>query len=542
MGVPPGGFADWGEYFADVRTTAAGRRAYVSNLYIEGKKPGMPPALFNQPSELQGEAQSAYEDPEVELTVDVKARQVGRSTQEGANNFATAHSADGAYRILVATNHTSTTDSSMRRYEFFVSTMDPDLKAYAPVRINRNKGEVHFERNSSLIKHVTVGGTSKAKSWGYHAVTAEEMGMWPDADNQWASIQATLPEHAPTHIISTPTGPGTLYARKVQEAKRAVEAGDKSVRLNFWPWFRHPEYLSDNTPEDWEPDQAEADYAADIGVNPETTTGKARLYWRHQKIWGPKGVGLALFRRDFPSNLEEGFLAWGGCWFDLENLNRLITVHEAQPQVGGELRFYRRPEMGMSYAMGIDSAWCNGGDLGVAVVVDAKGRLCAVLAQQFGGEVLFAQRCAALARAYKARVLAEDNGPGKVVLRYLFDEGVNLWWDVSSGKRKGWTTTGQTRPELLSHIRQEVDSGALLIPDLAILRQLTHFRDEKGRVEGQDGEGDDYVFALALAAWNLRTLPGRVTVRFRPERAERVVRTPVTKADARTAIRTAMQR
>ena len=84
---------DWGAYLNWVWTTSTGRRAYIANLHIEKRDPRDPPGPFVNPHPMQVEAQPAYEDPAVTQTIDIKARQVGRSTQEAGNQQASARPA-----------------------------------------------------------------------------------------------------------------------------------------------------------------------------------------------------------------------------------------------------------------------------------------------------------------------------------------------------------------------------------------------------------------------------------------------------------------
>ena len=76
------------------------------------------------------------------------------------------------------------------------------------------------------------------------------------------------------------------------------------------------------------------------------------------------------------------------------------------PESVGERRIYRKPELDMDYVIGVYPSWCTGGDYAVACVMDEKGRQCAVLSMNAGGEALFAERLSDLSRYYhKARVL-----------------------------------------------------------------------------------------------------------------------------------------
>ena len=143
---------------------------------------------------------------------------------------------------LIATNHQSTTDSSMRRYRVFVDHMASGLKRHSPVRLNLSKNSVIFERNDALIQHVTVGGSTEAKSWNYHAVVCEEMGKWVNARTNWASIQATLPDNCPTHIISTgirKSSAARLPTNAVAPSNERLRKNTHATRTTAWTTPHH---------------------------------------------------------------------------------------------------------------------------------------------------------------------------------------------------------------------------------------------------------------------------------------------------------------
>ena len=87
----------------------------------------------------------------------------------------------------------------------------------------------------------------------------------------------------------------------------------------------------------------------------------------------------------------------------------------------------------------------------------------------------------------------------------LREMGVPMWYDPQTGKV--WKTTAGTKGRMYSHLRQMVDSDAMTLMDFETVQELMHIRDVEGSIEGQDGMHDDMADALALAVWNLRSLP-----------------------------------
>lgn len=499
---------------------------YMSRLEIEVKRSedGGPGGTirFDTPNREQLIAQQWYA-PGIDLVVDVKARQVGRSTQEQANVQARCHTSRVPHRVLVMTNHQTTTDGWIRRAEVFRDGMPKALLRQAPMNINLGKSVIKFPLNNSIINLELAGGKSQGRGGTYDGFVGEEVGFWRNAREVYAAATNALSDDTPIHLISTPSGPGTLYHEKVLYAQRRMELGDPRVKLNFFPWFLHHSYQK-APPPDWEPTQAEVDFALlhglDLGADGELVSVKdmRRLYWRHDRIWGARGIGENLFRREYPSTLEEGFLDWKGGWYDTAYINSLLAVHIGQ-EITGELRIYRRPEAGELYAIGADPSWCVGGDYFAAVVMDSRGRVCAVLHTNKGGEIRAAQMLSRLAGVYnKALVLVEANtgGAGPVILRLLQSEGVKVWCTWDNGKQKFWTTVGGTagnKALAYSHSRQMVNAGGHDIPDLPLLRELLAIREEKGRIEGQDGNHDDLADALVLAEQCRLALPNAEVLR-----------------------------
>jgi hypothetical protein len=151
-----------------------------------------------------------------------------------------------------------------------------------------------------------------------------------------------------------------------------------------------------------------------------------------------------------------------------------------------------------------------------------RGEQVAVFATNQGAEARFAMEVNNLSRYYnKARVLCEANtgGAGRVVIKALYHENTPVWKD---GKGRDWVTHKGNKELAYSFARQIVNSDGIEINDHQTIQELMHVREERGRIEGQDGYHDDHADAFILALWALRRVAGFTgKSRFRETRSRR---------------------
>ena len=256
-------------------------------------------------------------DGTVEEVVALKPRQVHYSTTNDADTFSYTFGCEDPVRSLYVTDCQNTTDSLFLRKELFYLSLPDSLQAVNPMPFNHTRRSILSALNAR-IDHLTAGGRSKARSWTYQRLIAEELAFWPNAQDVWSSATSTLDEGAPIIVVSTPDGPGNLYHQKVLAAQKAREAGRLRTRLIFMKWSDHVGYQK-RVPRDWEPTEEEYRLLLEHGLTLE------QLYWRHDKIWGVKGIGQMRFRREYPLTEEDGFLVLQGAWFDADYLNRTLN-------------------------------------------------------------------------------------------------------------------------------------------------------------------------------------------------------------------------
>lgn len=475
---------------------------FISRLKIVDEK-GQE-RLFNTPFDEQVLALQDFMSP-AETVIHYKPRQIGDTTVATAYNFNYLYWCPDPVRCLVVADSYESTDAIFGRVRHYYRSLPSMLKR--PVG-RSNKRELIFEDTQAGFRCMTAGGRSEARGWTYQRLHADELAFWPNAEEVWASITSTMHEgpHRKIVIVSTADGPGNLFHQKVLAALEAQRRGDTSVAFRFFKWSDHVAYRAE-IPDGWEPDQAEWELAQTHSLDMQ------QLYWRHDKIHGVNGIGMRRFRREYPLTIEDGFSMFDGSWFDADYLNDVIS---SITPMEGELRIYERPYPGLSYAVGVDPSWCNGGDNAVAQVLSSDGRQVATLSMNQGGEILFATKAAELAMHYnRARCLIEANtgGAGPVVIREFHKLGLPLWHKPpapganASKTPKYWTTTRGSKEEGYAHLRQVVNGDGLVLNDLTTVQELMHIREVNSKIEGQDGYHDDHSDALMLAEWNRKTLP-----------------------------------
>jgi len=475
------------------------RRRFIARLKFEDAAANI--ITFQNPFSEQIALIDAFDDPLVKTIVVLKPRQIGISTINCADTFYETFTARKPLRSLIIADHSKTTKSLFGKFVTFNDNLPLQLKRANPFRCNKVDKTLISQKTGALIDHMTARGDTHGRGWTYQRLIAEELAFWEHPEEVWAGLRSTLHDGPDSKvvIISTPNGPGDFYHSRVMSAIEAERQGDKSVRFIFSRWSDHSTYTK-TPPSNWEPSEEEFQISQKFNLD------WPQLYWRHEMIYGVEGIGERRFRREFPLTVEDGFIVTEGAWFDVDYLtNRMSELPE---EIIGELRIFVEPELDMDYVVGVDPSWCNQGDYAVACVMDERGRQCAVLSMNFGGEDLFAEKLCDLARYYhRARVMTEANtgGAGKVVIKKLIREGIPIWRDE---KNKDWVTHRGNKEMAFSWARQMVNGDAFELNDHSTIQELMHVREERGKIEGQDGYHDDHAMAFVLSCWALRRCPG----------------------------------
>lgn len=208
------------------------------------------------------------------------------------------------------------------------------------------------------------------------------------------------------------------------------------------------------------------------------------------------------------SDGEPGRFAFG-MHYDPERMQNGICPESVrfEPAEDGEIRIFKRPEQGVPYVIGADTAG-EGSDFFAAQVLDNRsGDQVAVLHSAYDEDV-FAQQLFCLGMYYNEALIGIETNFSTYPIRELerlgycnqyVRERTDRFTDRMT-KSYGVRTTAQTRPVMLATLVRIVRTQCDLLNDPATMWELLTFvRNEKGRAEAKQNAHDDLVMALAIA-------------------------------------------
>lgn len=173
----------------------------------------------------------------------------------------------------------------------------------------------------------------------------------------------------------------------------------------------------------------------------------------------------------------------------------------------GPVRIYREPEAGRPYVAGGDTAG-DGSDWFVGQVLDnVTGELVCKLRHQYD-EDTYAKQLYCLGMYYNEALLGVETNfstyPVKLLdlmgYRKLYVREVEDEFDGKIRHAFGFRTDRITRPVILAELIRVLREHMELVSDEdTLLEMLTFVRNEKLRMEAEEGAHDDCVMALAIA-------------------------------------------
>lgn len=173
----------------------------------------------------------------------------------------------------------------------------------------------------------------------------------------------------------------------------------------------------------------------------------------------------------------------------------------------GPVRIYREPEAGRPYVAGGDTAG-DGSDWFVGQVLDnVTGKLVCKLRHQYD-EDTYAKQLYCLGMYYNEALLGVETNlstyPVKLLdlmgYRKLYVREVEDEFDGKIRHAFGFRTDRITRPVILAELIRVMREHMELVSDEdTLLEMLTFVRNDKLRMEAEEGAHDDCVMALAIA-------------------------------------------
>jgi hypothetical protein len=463
----------------------------------------------------------------------LKSRQMGISTFCQGYVFWRTVTRPNTNSLVVAHDRESTQaifEMARVMYEELPPSMRPMIR-------RRNKDELLFENPDerarsarpglrSKIEVRTAGNQEAGRGSTYHNLHLSEVSSWPEPELLATALFPTVPPIAGTATLleSTAKGGGTWWHDMYVRSKRG-ETGYDAV---FVPWWWDPAYiLTSEETREWmsrgDLDAREAELVRLYGLS------KKQLAFRRKAIASYPG-GLDYFMQEFPTDDEEAWLGIGTPVFDREILRMMYEkaidvkplftggispygdLHE---DVSGPLQLWEKPQKGVDYVIGVDTAQGTEGGCDAAISVLTRGPSQKHVATWASGKhnalqlVPFVE---ALAWMYnEALVSIEINAAGIATQEALSRTYTRSFrWRFRDRRtprpteRVGWQTTPTTKPLLIQHFNQMLSKQLFTTFDPELIRQamgLAYADAGRETVIEQPGVGSDVFMATAIASY-----------------------------------------
>ena len=507
------------------------RRFIERFLKIRSKSGKVIPFRLNPPQErLYGVFKSQWDAGKPVRIIILKARQMGFSTLTEAILFVLTITARLVETMIVTHKREATSNLFLMAKRFYDELPD----ALKPWQKASNAQELVFDKPpkaegppglGSRIRCATAGGHGVGRGSTITCLHLSEFAFWPgDKKETFAGLVQAVPDLPGTVIIIESTANGFDEFKHMWDA--AVEAqrkGEDGYIPVFFAWFDMPEYRRKPGP-GFRRTAEEEELAKAFSLTNE------QLAWRRWCIATQFDGDINLFHQEYPSTPEEAFIATGNCVFDKDaivrwlekvrgdpwesgefamkkGLDGKILSYEWKPDPKGPVRLRVRPQKGVPYVLGGDTAG-EGSDFFAGHVLDNRtGEQVAVIHHQFG-EREFAEQVYCLGLYYNTALIGVEVNYSTYPEKLLEELGYpNLYVrervDTFTGdivKAFGFETTSKTRPLAIDQLKDVAAHELGCIRDPATLGEMLSFvYNKQRRPEAEQGEHDDLVMSLAIS-------------------------------------------
>ena len=489
----------------------------------------------------------------------LKARQMGLSTAVEAIIYWWTSTNKNINSVIIGNDE----KSSKNLYMMFRRYYDNTNPLFKPSIRYNTRTDLSFERFDdtgkqvglgSMIKTETAGNKGAGRSDTINLLHGSEVGSWENGEELVASLLQTVPDEEymelPSMVFleSTAEGRGNYFHK---EFKLAVKS-ENNFEPFFFPWWILDSYERMAT---WESLGELSEYeeflidlmkkghdvaGSHIPIDPASIPRKLEYYRRKKKDFEATPEKLT---QEYPSTWQEAFIASGKNVFNTlalqEMENRVQPVEETEyykitPGEAHEeyylervpfeaqekpddftykapLKVWKHPEPGHEYVIGADVAeGLANGDFSVAEVIDTSSMETVARWRGHIDPDKFGEIIGALGTHYNyALVGVEVNNHGLTTIQKLRDTFYTNLYKRDKGydedfeeptSNLGWKTDVKTKRLMIDDLIRLIRDGVIHDPDEVFVNEAFAFvRDERGRMNAEDGEHDDTVMAKAIA-------------------------------------------
>ena len=532
------------------------------NLYIKDKFADIVPFVPNEPQRaLIDYVLLCIKEKRPVKVIILKARQMGFSTAVEAICYWWTSTNFNINSVIIGNDEKSSLNLYRMFRRYFDNTnilFKPSVRYNTKSDLTFEKFDESGKEIGlgSAIKIETAKNKSAGRSDTINFLHASEAASWENGEDLVASLMQTVPDiegmEKPSMVFieSTAEGRGNYFHK---EYVAAVERRN-NYEPAFAPWWVLDTYEREATFEDLGKLNDYELFLVDLmraghdtlghhfPISEEAIPRKIAFYRRKAKEFAATPERLP---QEFPSTWQESFIASGKNVFNplalqgmekdatpLEDVDYYkITPLEDRPYEEFELekvpfepnetpddftykaplKVWEKPQPYKEYVIGADVAeGLKGGDFSVATVVDIS--TMAVVARWRGhcdpdkfGEIL-----GALGTYYNyALIGVEVNNHGLTTVQklrdtfytnlYKRDRGYDEEWETPT-VNLGWKTDMRTKRLMIDDLIKLVRERVIKDKDIVFINEaFSYVRDERGRMNAEEGSHDDAVMSTAIA-------------------------------------------
>jgi hypothetical protein len=521
-------------------------------IEAEDKRRGVIPMILGPGQQRLDQAIRRERDKGVPVRIIfLKSRRIQASTGTAAQFFQSTVSSSGVRSLVLGHLEESTTTlfNIYKRfhtnYKAFAGTIKlPQLVDSRGLPLETPLSDRLVYGNGSAIVCHTAGNTAFGRGDRFTNVHFSEFPYYRDSAEIRTSVTSAVPKLPETCVVIE--GTAATVGDEFHSMCTEAQAGRSEWVFLFMPWQEHP---SNQMPLPMPADRLLNSLSADdramyerLRLRPE------QMYWYLYTLRNDVNGDRQKMRREHPSSPEEAFTASSRNRFSVPHIMRMPIQREAMtgevearvvgdeermvfvPNDAGCVKIYRRPERGRLYACGSD---CSQGldanehgeadpDYWTAQILDrdTAEQVAVARARKMPGES--GRYLARLLRLYNNAQCAGERNPGGggiAMLEAVMDSGYPaglLYHDVITheedpkvrGSRLGWSTSGASRPLLLSLLDDAIREESVYVHDPQTQAELLTFViGPNGKAQAQKRCHDDLVIGLALALVVILRMP-----------------------------------
>ena len=532
------------------------------NLYIKDKFANIVPFVPNEPQRaLIDYVLLCIKEKRPVKVIILKARQMGFSTAVEALCYWWTSTNFNINSVIIGNDEKSSLNLYRMFRRYFDNTnilFKPSVRYNTKSDLTFEKFDETGKQIGlgSAIKIETAKNKSAGRSDTVNFLHASELGAWENGEDLVASLMQTVPDaevmEKPSMVFleSTAEGRGNYFHK---EYVAAVNKKNNYQPL-FAPWWILDTYERDATFEDLGQLNDYEKFLVELmrkghetlghkfPISEESIPRKLAYYRRKAKDFAATPERLP---QEYPSTWEESFIASGKNVFNPLALQEMekdatpledveyykIAPLEDRPYEEFELeqipfeenetpddftykaplKIWEKPKPYKEYVIGADVAeGLKGGDFSVATVVDIS--TMEVVARWRGhcdpdkfGEIL-----GALGTYYNyALIGVEVNNHGLTTVQklrdtfytnlYKRDRGYDEEWETPT-VNLGWKTDMRTKRLMIDDLIKLVRERVIKDKDIVFINEaFSYVRDERGRMNAEEGSHDDVVMSTAIA-------------------------------------------